>query len=89
MNTTNFEGDNNLKVAEDYYSAMLKNDFDMMLSYLHENIHFIGPLAEMHGRDAVVSAALVLNAYILVSSAYWVRVLSIFQFNNIRLGLGT
>lgn len=57
MNTVGSRSDNNLKIAENYYGAMLKKDFDMMSSYLHDNIHFIGPLAEMHGKDAVVSAA--------------------------------
>ena len=57
MNTTNSEGDNNLKFAENYYKAMLAKDFDEMASYLHDNVHFVGPLAEMHGKEAVVSAA--------------------------------
>ncbi len=57
MNTTNSESDNNLKSADNYYKAMLAKDFDKMASYLHDNVHFIGPLAEMHGKDAVVSAA--------------------------------
>jgi hypothetical protein len=57
MNTTNSESDNNLKSAENYYNAMLAKDFDKMASYLHDNVHFIGPLAEMHGKDSVVSAA--------------------------------
>jgi len=57
MNTTNSESDNNLKSAENYYNAMLAKDFDKMTSYLHNEVHFIGPLAEMHGKDAVVSAA--------------------------------
>jgi len=57
MNTTNSECDNNLKSAENYYKAMLAKDFDKMASYLHDNVHFIGPLVEMHGKDAVVSAA--------------------------------
>jgi hypothetical protein len=57
MNTTNSESDNNLKLAESYYNAMLAKDFDQMTSYLHDNVHFIGPLAEMHGKDAVVLAA--------------------------------
>lgn len=52
MNTTD-----NLNLAESYYNAMLAKDFDKMASYLHDNVHFIGPLAEMHGKDAVVSAA--------------------------------
>ncbi len=57
MDATNSESNNNLKVAENYYSALLKKDFDTMSNYLHENVHFIGPLAEMHGKDKVVSAA--------------------------------
>ena len=57
MNTTNFESDNNLKSAENYYNAMLAKDFDKMAGYLHNDVHLIGPLAEMHGKDAVVTAA--------------------------------
>lgn len=52
MNTTD-----NLNLAESYYNAMLAKDFDKMANYLHDNVHFIGPLAEMHGKDAVVTAA--------------------------------
>lgn len=51
MNTTN------VTRAENYYSAMLAKDFDTMASYLHPDVHFIGPLAEMQGKDTVVSAA--------------------------------
>lgn len=52
MNTTD-----NLSVASSYYNAMLTKDFDKMAGYLHDNVHFIGPLAEMHGKDNVVTAA--------------------------------
>lgn len=52
-----FEGKNHLKVAESYYQAMLAKDFDKMATYLHEKVHFIGPLAEMQGKEAVVTAA--------------------------------
>lgn len=52
MNTTD-----NLDLAESYYNAMLAKDFDKMASYLHDNAHFIGPLAEMNGKDNVVAAA--------------------------------
>jgi hypothetical protein len=52
MNTTD-----NLSLAESYYNAMIAKDFDKMAGYLHDNVHFIGPLAEMHGKDAVVTAA--------------------------------
>lgn len=57
MNTINYESDRHVKLAESYYSAMLQKDFDTMASYLHKDIHFIGPLAEMHEKEAVVSAA--------------------------------
>ncbi len=57
MNTTNSKSSNNLKSAEEYYNAMLAKDFDKMASYLAYNVHFIGPLSEMHGKDEVVSAA--------------------------------
>lgn len=52
MNTTD-----NLNFAESYYNAMLAKDFDKMESYLHDNVHFIGPLAEMHGKEQIVTAA--------------------------------
>ncbi|MDZ5761792.1 Nuclear transport factor 2 family protein [Candidatus Cyrtobacter comes] len=51
MNTTD-----NVSLAESYYNAMLAKDFDRMASYLHDNVYFIGPLVEMHGKDAVVTA---------------------------------
>lgn len=57
MDTTNSQGDDNLKFAENYYNAMLTKDFDKMASHLHDNVHFIGPLAEMHGKEQIVTAA--------------------------------
>lgn len=57
MKTTYFGKDHHLMVAESYYNAMLSKDFDTMASYLHEKIDFVGPLAEMHGKDAIVLAA--------------------------------
>jgi len=57
MNTSVFEPNDNLTIAESYYNAMLAKDFDKMASYLHDNVNFIGPLAAMHGKDAVISAA--------------------------------
>ena len=57
MHTINDEGESNLHVAENYYSAMLKKDFDFVASCLHPAVHFIGPLVEMSGKEAVVSAA--------------------------------
>ena len=52
MNTTD-----NLNLAESYYNAMLAKDFDKMAEYLHDNVHFIGPLAEMQGKEQIVTAA--------------------------------
>jgi len=52
MNTTD-----NLSLAESYYNAMLAKDFEKMAGYLHNNVHFIGPLAEMHGKEPIVTAA--------------------------------
>ncbi len=52
MNTTD-----NLNLAENYYNAMLAKDFDKMANYLHNNVHFIGPLAEMQGKEQIVTAA--------------------------------
>lgn len=57
MNTRVFETNNNLFIAESYYNAMLAKDFQKMASYLAHNIHFISPLAELRGKDAVVLAA--------------------------------
>lgn len=52
MNTTD-----NLSLAESYYNAMLAKDFDKMANYLHNNVQFIGPLGEMHGKEPIVTAA--------------------------------
>ena len=47
----------NLSLAESYYNAMLAKDFDKMANYLHNNVQFIGPLAEMQGKEQIVTAA--------------------------------
>ncbi|HJN37508.1 MAG TPA: nuclear transport factor 2 family protein [Gammaproteobacteria bacterium] len=57
MDTTNSENEKNLHVAKSYYSAMLAKDFNTLASYLHDNVHFMGPLAELQGKEAVVLAA--------------------------------
>lgn len=57
MNTTANNNDSNLAIAERYYREMLAKNFDAMAKSLHPNVHFIGPLAEMTGKDAVVEAA--------------------------------
>lgn len=57
MNARVAEFNDNLTIAESYYNAMLSKDFHKMANYLYDNVHFIGPLSEMHGKKAVVSAA--------------------------------
>ncbi len=52
MNTTD-----NLNLAENYYNAMLAKNFDKMAGYLDDNVQFIGPLAEMQGKEQIVTAA--------------------------------
>jgi len=56
MNTITDNG-RNLAVAENYYHQMLQKNFGAMEKCLHPDVHFIGPLAEMYGKEAVVLAA--------------------------------
>nr|WP_253308527.1 nuclear transport factor 2 family protein [Rickettsia endosymbiont of Ceutorhynchus assimilis] len=49
--------DENLNKAVSYYMAMQHKNFDEMASCLHPNIHFIGPLSIMDGKESVVEAA--------------------------------
>ena len=46
-----------MSLASSYYNAMLAKDFDKMAGYLHDNVHFIGPLAEMQGKEPIVTSA--------------------------------
>jgi ketosteroid isomerase-like protein len=58
MNTTRKNtAEENLKAALSYYGAMQNKGFDTMESYLSDDICLLSPLAEMHGKDAVISAA--------------------------------
>ena len=43
--------------AEAYYNALKNKDLSGMAQYLHPNVRFIGPLAEMTGKEAVLEAA--------------------------------
>jgi predicted DNA-binding protein YlxM (UPF0122 family) len=61
MNANTCEVDSNLVVVETYYRLMVEKNFDVMGKYLHPDVHFIGPLAEMIGKEAVVDAAKKLN----------------------------
>ena len=55
MNAT-YENQTHLERAESYYRAIIAKDFDKMAGYLHDDVHFIGPLAEMRGKNSVFTA---------------------------------
>ena len=57
MNTTTYKNASNLTIAETYYHQMLKKNFAAMEECLHPDVSFIGPLAKMSGKNAVVEAA--------------------------------
>ena len=58
MNTTlNKAAQANLKAALNYYGAMQAKDFDTMASYLDDEICLISPLAEINGKEEVLTAA--------------------------------
>lgn len=48
---------NNADIAESYYRAMEEKDMERLGSYLHSDVIFVGPLAELRGKDAVLAAA--------------------------------
>lgn len=57
MNTKPLEVNKNLMIAEGYYSAILAKDFNKVATYLDDKVQLISPLAEIHGKEAVISAA--------------------------------
>lgn len=58
MNTTlNTAAQANLEAALNYYGAMQAKDFDTMASYLGDGICLISPLAEINGKEEVLTAA--------------------------------
>lgn len=46
----------NLMVAESYYAAMNNKDIESMEKMLHPDVVFIGPLATLQAKEAVVKA---------------------------------
>lgn len=46
-----------LDIAESYYKALGNKDEVEMQKYLHPDIHFVGPLADMKGKDLVLTSA--------------------------------
>ena len=48
--------ENNLKIARSYYNTMNSKDLPAIAQYLHDDIVFIGPMAEVPGKDAFLKA---------------------------------
>ena len=48
---------NNVDIAEAYYRAMEEKDMTRLGDYLDPEVIFVGPLAEVKGKEAVLAAA--------------------------------
>ena len=48
---------NNVATAEAYYTAFGKKSIAEMEQYLHPDVHFVGPFAQLSGKKAVIEAA--------------------------------
>ena len=48
---------NNLDIAVAYYTAMAEKNIPELEKRLHPDVKFIGPLAEVQGKEAVLEAA--------------------------------
>lgn len=47
----------NLASAEAYYNALNNKDLELIERCLHPTVHFLAPLAELSGKEAVFKAA--------------------------------
>ena len=47
----------NLNIAESYYAAMNNKDLNEIALYLHPKVRFLGPLAQLEGKEAVLESA--------------------------------
>ncbi len=53
----------NIAIAVAYYQAMNKKDLSAMEKYLHPEVRFIGPLADIKGKVAVLDSVKYLIAF--------------------------
>jgi len=53
----------NVAIAEAYYTAVGKKDIAGIERYLHPDVQFIGPLAKMTGKEAVLEATKKFSAF--------------------------
>jgi hypothetical protein len=47
----------NINIAEHYYEAMNNKDLNKIALYLHPKVEFLGPLAQLEGKEAVLESA--------------------------------
>ena len=47
----------NINIAELYYEAMNNKDLNEIALYLHPKVKFLGPLAQLEGKEAVLESA--------------------------------
>jgi hypothetical protein len=47
----------NINIAEQYYAAMNNKDLNEIALYLHPKVKFLGPLAQLDGKEAVLESA--------------------------------
>ena len=47
---------NTTEIVTEYYQAMGKRDFEKLEKFLASDVQFIGPLAKLKGKEAVVEA---------------------------------
>ncbi|MGL4539412.1 MAG: nuclear transport factor 2 family protein [Candidatus Rhabdochlamydia sp.] len=45
-----------IEIIEDYYKAIGNKKFEQVEKYLHPDVQFIAPLAQMQGKKAVIEA---------------------------------
>lgn len=48
---------NNVAIAMAYYRAMNDKNLASISQYLHSDVHFVGPMAEFTGKEAVLESA--------------------------------
>ncbi len=46
----------NIAIASAYYEAMNKKDLGKLATFLHADVRLIGPMAEVHGKEAVLNS---------------------------------
>lgn len=54
---------NNINIAIGYYTAMSERNIEKLAGFLHQDVTFVGPLAQMSGKEAVVQSVKNFSAF--------------------------